>query len=66
METIIVGFVALIAAVVLIRVIALASKIVIVVGVAAVLIGVWMYPAETYAMVGMIEREALKLIRMVG
>jgi hypothetical protein len=66
METLIVGFVAIIAAVVFIRVIALASKIVLVGAVAAVLVGVWMYPAETYAMVGMIEREAMKLFRTLA
>lgn len=66
METAIKGLIALIGIVVLLRLIALASKIAIVVGFAAVLAGVWFYPAEAYTMVHTLEREALKLIRMVG
>ena len=66
METLIVGLVAITAAVVILRLIALASKIAIVVGFAAVLAYVWFCPAEAYTMVQTIEREAMKLIRMVG
>lgn len=66
METLLIGLAALVAAVVILRLIAIVSKIVIVVGFAAVLVGVWFYPAEAYAVVRVLRHEAVNLFWMVG
>jgi hypothetical membrane protein len=63
METLVVGLIALVLAAVSVRVIAMASKIVLVVGLALVLVGVWTYPTQAYMIAHKIERGAVNLVR---
>jgi hypothetical protein len=67
METLLIGFGAVILAAVVLKLIALAYKVMMVVGLAAVIVGVWFYPAQAYVVAQTIGRTALQLAeRAVG
>lgn len=65
METAIVGLACIFAAVMIVRLLAALWRVALVLGVAAVLLAVWLYPSETYAVVHRVERHAVQLLRVI-
>lgn len=65
METAIIGLICLLAAIVLVSLLAVVWRVALVAGIAAVLLAVWLYPSETYAVVHQVERHVVQLLRVI-
>lgn len=65
METALIGLICILAAVIVVRLLMAVWRVALVASVAAVLLAVWLYPSETYAVVHRVERHAVQLLRVL-